>query len=99
MNNFFLSKKSTDDLADIWNYTYDIWSKRQADAYFDMLITSCQKIARFPQLFGKNYDYIIEGLRGFKSNKHIIFYRITSDLDIEIIRILHESMDYQRHLK
>lgn len=99
MNNFFLSKKSTEDLADIWMYTYYRWSEKQADAYFEMILNSCKAIAKFPKLYGKNYDYVRDGLRGFKSNKHIIFYEITSELDIEIIRILHESMDYQRHLK
>ena len=63
-----------------------------------MLITSCQKIATNPQLFGKRYDEIFDGLRGFKAGKHLLFYRILDNGDTEIIRILHERMDLQNRI-
>ena len=93
MANYRLTHKAVEDLADIWNYTFDMWSEKQADDYYGMLIASCQKIAGQPELLGKRYDEIVNGLRGFKANKHIIFYQILSNNDVEIIRILHGSMD------
>lgn len=99
MAKYHLTNKAVEDLADIWNYTSDEWSERQADEYYGMLIISCQKIAISPHLFGKRYDEIFDGLRGFKAGKHLLFYRILHDGDVEIIRILHENMDLRDRMK
>ena len=53
MAKYLLTRKAVEDLADIWNYTFDEWSERQADDYYNMLIASCQKITTNPWLFGK----------------------------------------------
>ena len=78
--------KAVEDLTDIWNYTADVWSERQADDYYEMLVASCRKIADNPE------RKLGEGIYGFKVNRHIVFYRILSD-EIEVVRILHERMD------
>ena len=39
------------------------------------------------------------GLMGHKVGHHIIVYRKHRDGSIWVVRILHERMDYQRHLK
>lgn len=100
MAKFRLTNKAVKDLSDIWNYTFDTWSEQQADRYYEMLIASCQQVAENPQLLGKRYDEILEGLRGFKAQKHILFYQILPTGEVEIIRILHERMDllHQMHL-
>lgn len=98
MAKYRLTNKAVEDLADIWNYTFDEWSERQADDYYNMLISSCQKIANNSQLFGKRYDEIFDGLRGFRAGKHFLFYRILDSSDIEIIRILHERMDLRNRM-
>ncbi|MFO7673877.1 MAG: type II toxin-antitoxin system RelE/ParE family toxin [Lutibacter sp.] len=33
-----------------------------------------------------------------KTNRHIIFYRILNENDVEITRILHERMDLKRRI-
>ncbi|MCA1919427.1 MAG: type II toxin-antitoxin system RelE/ParE family toxin, partial [Flavobacterium piscis] len=86
------TNKAVDDLATIWDYTYDEWSESQADKYYLLLLNSCQEIAENPSL-GKKYDNVTEKLLGFKSNQHIIFYQIISNKEVEIIRILHVRMD------
>jgi len=92
MAKYYLTNKAVDDLATIWDYTYDEWSESQADKYYLLLLTSCQEIAENPSL-GKKYDNVTEKLLGFKSNQHIIFYQIISNKEVEIIRILHVRMD------
>jgi toxin ParE1/3/4 len=42
---------------------------------------------------GKNYDGIIPALFGLRATRHIIFYRKINPNEVEITRILHESMD------
>ncbi|WP_251623965.1 type II toxin-antitoxin system RelE/ParE family toxin [Odoribacter lunatus] len=98
MAKYRLTNKAVEDLADIWNNTFDEWSERQADDYYNMLISSCQKIATNPHLFGKRYDEIFDGLRGFKAGKHLLFYRMLDSGEVEVIRILHERMDLRNRM-
>ena len=97
MANFKLTNKAVDDLSKIWNYTFDVWSEKQADKYYDMLISNCQEIAENPYL-GKNYAGITEKLLGLKTNRHIIFYRTVNENYVEITRILHERMDLKQRI-
>ncbi|MDH6343533.1 toxin ParE1/3/4 [Parabacteroides sp. PFB2-12] len=97
MAKYRFTNKAVDDLSDIWNYTIDVWSERQADLYYRMLIEFCQEIANNPTL-GKSYEDISENLFGFIANKHIIFYRIISQDEVEISRILHGSMDLKNRM-
>ena len=98
MAKYHLTNKAVEDLSNIWEYTVDTWSERQADDYYNMLIASFQKITENPQLFGLKYEEIAEGLHGYRANKHIIFYRILADGDILVIRILHQRMDLKRRM-
>ena len=92
MAKYKLTIKAVDDLSNIWNYTLEMWSEKQADKYYNMLVDSFNEIARNPKL-GKNYSDIIENILGIRVGRHIIFYRKTQDYEIEITRILHEQMD------
>lgn len=44
------------------------------------------------------YDVVKSGLFGFKVGHHIVFYKKGNDGSISVDRILHEKVDYQRHL-
>ena len=98
MAKYKLTIKAVDDLSNIWNYTLEIWSEKQADKYYNMLVDSFNEIARNPKL-GKNYSDIIENILGIRVGRHIIFYRKTQDYEIEITRILHEQMDLKNRIK
>jgi toxin ParE1/3/4 len=92
MAKFKLTNKAVEDLAAIWEYTFDTWSERQADKYYMLLINSCEELATSPKL-GKQYYEIAPGILGFLAYRHIIFYRKINDKEIEVIRILHSQMD------
>ena len=98
MAKYHLTNKAVEDLTNIWEYTVDTWTERQADDYYHMLIASFQKITENPRLFGLKYVEIAEGLHGYRANKHIIFYRILADGDILVIRILHQRMDLKHRI-
>lgn len=97
MAKYHLTNKAVEDLTEIWNYTFEAWSERQANKYYKFLLESCQEVANHPN-FGKQYDNVTTGLLGFKSNHHIIFFRVTSPKEIEVLRILHERMDLKSRL-
>ncbi|MFN8238973.1 MAG: type II toxin-antitoxin system RelE/ParE family toxin [Chitinophagales bacterium] len=98
MAKFHLSKKAVDDLTEIWEYTYDEWSEKQADNYYHFLLKICQELAENPTS-GKRYTEIGIDILGYLANKHIIFYQITSKNEITIIRILHGSMDLKSRME
>ena len=97
MAKYELTNKAVEDLSKIWVYTFEVWSEKQADKYYDMLISNCQEIADNPNL-GKNYNGITQNLFGIKTNRHIIFYRTITENYVEITRILHERMDLKKRI-
>ena len=97
MVEYKLTNKAVEDLTKIWDYTFDKWSEKQADKYYEMLLENCQHIADNPNI-GKNCEGIKEELFGIKVNKHIIFYRKSDNNPIEITRILHERMDLKSRI-
>lgn len=98
MAKFKLTNNAVKDLSDIWNYTFEAWSESQAVKYYKLILNACAAIAEKPQQ-GKVYEEIYPELKGVKTSKHIIFYRIMEDKSIEITRILHERMDLKNKLK
>lgn len=97
MAKYKLTNKAVADLSKIWEYTFEVWSEKQADKYYDGLISNCEEIAENPDL-GGNYEGISKQLLGIKSNRHIIFYRTLNENYVEITRILHERMDLKKRI-
>lgn len=97
MANYILTNKAVVDLSEIWSYTFDHWSEKQADFYYRMLLDNCKIIAENPTI-GKNYDGFVKLLYGYRIGRHIIFYRKLNKDEVEITRILHEQMDLKNRL-
>jgi toxin ParE1/3/4 len=97
MAKVYLTKKAVEDLEEIWDYTVETWSENQAEIYYSLLIDSCQELANKPNL-GKSYEVVEKTVLGFKSGQHIIFYRIVTEMEIEVVRILHGMMDIKKLL-
>ena len=98
MAQFFLSNKAVEDLSGIYEYTYEFWSEGQADKYYVGLIHHCEMLAEHPRI-GKVYHEIGFGILGFLSNRHIIFYKIIDENEIEVIRILGAEMDLKKRIQ
>lgn len=97
MAKVILRQEAIDDLNDIWGYTFEKWSEKQADKYYATIKLACNGIGENPDV-GKEYYGISKNLLGLKSGKHIIFYQSLSENKIEVIRILHERMDLKNRL-
>jgi toxin ParE1/3/4 len=91
-----LSPLAQYDLSEIWDYTAAQWNSDQAETYIRRLAQTMALIAAEPQL-GQPCPHIREGYRRFPCGAHIMFYRLM-DPDVEIVRILHKSMDFNRRL-
>jgi toxin ParE1/3/4 len=93
---FVLSPRAQADLSDIWDYTVDRWGTNQAETYTRALWQSIEAVAANPAM-GEDCSVVRPGYRKFPSGSHLLFYRLTA-AGIDIVRILHERMDYERHI-
>lgn len=93
-----LSRKAISDLDGIWAYTVETWSEEQAVLYYRQIHAAIQSLHNLPAFLEIKYDIIKPGLLGHQVGHHIIFYKKETDGSIWVDRILHERMDYQRHL-
>lgn len=97
MAKYHLTNKAISDLLNIWDYTVETWSKRQAEKYYNQLIATCKQIAENPKI-GKEYYEVKTELLGLKTGRHIIFYETIDKNEVKIIRILHERMDLENRI-
>jgi toxin ParE1/3/4 len=98
MAKYFLTHKAVEDLSEIWEYTYEVWSEKQADKYYALLIDFCNEIAKNPKI-GKTYAEIGIQILGYRAGQHIIFYQVSNSNNIEILRILHGRMDLKSRMQ
>ena len=96
MGEFRLRPKAIADLDSIWNYTIDTWGEDQAERYLRMLNKGFHELSKHSEL-GHFCDDIREGYLKYRAGRHIIFYR-QEHYGVDIIRVLHQSMDIDRHL-
>ena len=91
-----ISPKARRDLIAIGRYTEKQWGNTQRKKYLEQLRTRFEKLAQHPSS-GRRRDELPEAPWGYHEGRHVIFYRPLAD-GIEIVRILHDSMDFSRHL-
>lgn len=92
-----ISEKANEDIENIWLYTFENWSVEQADRYYNLIMDEIEYLAANFES-GKSVDYIRKGYRVTKVKSHIIFYRKSKSDRIEIIRVLHQSMDIENRI-
>lgn len=93
-----ISNEAQNDLENIWLYTFEKWSKQQADRYYNLLLDEIEYIAENPEV-GKDYSYVRKDYLCTKVKSHFIFYKTNKkENSIEIIRVLHQQMDIESRL-
>lgn len=96
MPSFTLTKKAKADMLSIGRYTMQKWGKVQRNKYLKQLDTAFFELAKTPEI-GRKCNDIRNGYYRYGIGKHLIFYHRTNN-DIEIVRILHGSMDIEQHM-
>jgi len=90
-----ITDPARDDIEAIAVYSFIKWGEEQTTKYTEELYKTITNIANNPET-GKSRYGVPRVIKGRKSGRHVVFYRITGQT-IFIIRILHESMDHGRH--
>ncbi len=97
MSRFLLSPAAQRDLGQIWDYTRDRWDARRADAYLRDVQRAIELIAANPRI-GTTCDGIRPGYRRLAVESHVLFYRVSLDDVVDVVRVLHQRMDVDRHI-
>jgi len=98
MAKYRITHLARQDLNEIWEYTFNEWSIKQADKYYELLITSFNEIAIDPNC-GKSYEDVEPRLKGLRIGKHIIFFELIDENLVGINRVLHQKMEIKNRLK
>jgi toxin ParE1/3/4 len=92
MPNFSLTEAAKSDLKSIARFTQKRWGREQRNHYLKTLDDCFHQLSNNPNM-GKVCGEIRPGYYKFPTGSHIIYYRSKSNESIEIVRVLHESMD------
>jgi toxin ParE1/3/4 len=97
VSRYLLSPAAQLDLEQIWDYTCDRWDADQAEEYLRELQRTIERAAANPRI-GRVCDEVRPGYYKLAAGSHMLFYRVIADDLIDIVRILHQRMDVDRHL-
>jgi toxin ParE1/3/4 len=97
VSRYLLAPAAVLDLEQIWDYTADRWDIDQADTYLAEIRRAIERAAANPRI-GRACDEIRLGYRKLPAGSHLVFYRVLADGVIDVIRVLHQRMDIDRHL-
>lgn len=95
MSRVTFSPAAAADIEAIWDHTFREWGPDQADRYVDDVRDVCERLVR-GDTRGRSVD-VRDGYLKHAIGRHFVFFRQTGS-GIEVIRILHQSMDVPRHL-
>jgi toxin ParE1/3/4 len=96
MTGYVLSPRAQADLDTIWDFTGQRWNAMQAERYIRQLWDGIVYVAGDPRR-GHACDDIRRGYYKSQAGSHVIFYRVIPT-GIDVVRILHGSMDFEQHL-
>jgi len=91
-----LSPRAQADIEEIWDYTCERWGMDQAERYVGLIGDAVASAAENPRR-GRACDEIRAGYFKLAAGSHVLFYRLAG-ADIDVVRILHGRMDFERHL-
>jgi toxin ParE1/3/4 len=93
---YTLAPRAQGDLDEIWNYTVGRWDIGQAEFYVRQIGRDIETVAAQPAM-GRACPDIRSGYYKYPTGSHVLFYRLIAG-GIDVVRILHERMDFGRHI-
>lgn len=100
-----LARQADQDFFDILRWTAEKFGRRQAQIYSRTLSLAIDALKDGPNVLGaKSRDEIAPGVRILhvalqgRKGRHFIVFRVTGDRVIDVLRLLHDSMDLTRHV-
>ncbi len=93
------------DFSEIVTWTAENFGKIQADTYAETLTLAIEALHDGPELRGtKARDDVGPGIRTLhvarqgRSGRHFVVFREAQNQYLDVLRLLHDSMDLARHM-
>jgi toxin ParE1/3/4 len=93
---YIISPRARGDLDEIWTYTTKRCGIDQAEFYIREVGKRIEAVAAQPAI-GRACPEVRGGYYKYPAGSHVLFYRLI-DGGVDVVRILHERMDFGRHL-
>jgi toxin ParE1/3/4 len=100
-----LGRQAELDYVEILSWTTKHFSKVQAQTYSETITQAIQALTDGPEILdSKRRDEIELGIRTLhvarleRKGRHIVVFRVDGVQTIDVLRLLHETMDLPRHL-
>ena len=100
-----LASRAEQDFFEIVQWTADSFGPQPAVVYAETLSLAIGVLAKGPEIFGtQRRDEIGHGIltlhvaRQGRKGRHFVVFRISGPTTIDVLRLLHDSMDLARHL-
>ena len=103
-----LSARAETDFQNILRWTRERFGEQQAYLYAETLSAALEALTDGPNILdARNRDDISEGIfslhvaRPGRKGRHLVLCRVAETAEIptiDVLRLLHESMDFPRHL-
>jgi toxin ParE1/3/4 len=84
------------DLASIRRYSTRTWGRDKTSNYMDTLRDTMKGLVR-GTVIARTRDDLRPGILMATSGRHSVFFE-TDDARVLVVRVLHDRMDYRRHL-
>jgi toxin ParE1/3/4 len=100
-----LTHQAEQDVEDILTWTEERFGSQQAEIYTEVLTLALEALVEGTDVMGvTKRDDILPGIhvlhvaRYGKRGRHYLVFQAREGCHIEVLRILHDSMDLARHL-
>lgn len=93
------------DLLDISKWTFENFGARQAEYYAETILMAIEALTDGPETLGTIARVelaprvrTLHIARHGRHARHFVVFRVADDQVLEVLRLLHDSMDMARHL-
>lgn len=101
-----LAHQAEQDIADILAWTTEQFSPQQAEVYAETLTLALEYLYKWPGVIdAKPRDDILPGVfvlhvaRHGRRGRHFVVFRPSEERYINVLRVLHDSMDLAQHIE
>lgn len=91
-----ITRRARRDIGDIYDYGVESFGQDTTESYVAMLMRATERLAEFPGI-GQVITNRSDTIWRLSCGSHVIVYRIDAET-VLVARILHQSMDFNRHV-
>jgi toxin ParE1/3/4 len=97
LTKYHITARAKSDLLEIGRFTQTRWGRKARVEYLARVDKAFSRLAENPSM-GRSRDELPNGVASFPVGRHLVIYRVEDSGLVVVVRVLHQSMDYQQNL-